>query len=196
MKVPPAIHQFTKSIDKNKAIALFKLLHQHKPEDHKQKKKRLLAAAAAKVKGEQAPATEKPRVVKYGLKHITSLVEKKKAKLVVIAHDVEPVELVIWLPALCRRMGVPYCIVKGKARLGQVVGKKNATALAFVNVKSEHQKEFSDLVAVAREQYNDKYEDIRRQWGGGKLGLKAEHEKKKKAEQIARERLRSKTAEK
>ena len=27
------------------------------------------------------------------------------------------VQLVVWLPALCRKMGVPYCIVKGKARL-------------------------------------------------------------------------------
>ena len=26
-------------------------------------------------------------------------------------------QLVVWLPALCRKMGVPYCIVKGKARL-------------------------------------------------------------------------------
>lgn len=43
-----------------------------------------------------------------------------KAQLVVIAHDVDPIELVVWLPALCRKMEVPYCIVKGKARLGTV----------------------------------------------------------------------------
>ena len=45
-----------------------------------------------------------------------------KAQLVVIAHDVDPIELVVWLPALCRKMGVPYAIVKGKARLGAVSG--------------------------------------------------------------------------
>lgn len=44
-----------------------------------------------------------------------------KAQLVVIAHDVDPIELVVWLPALCRKMEVPYCIVKGKARLGTVI---------------------------------------------------------------------------
>jgi len=38
----------------------------------------------------------------------------------VIAHDVDPIELVVWLPALCRKMEIPYCIVKGKARLGTV----------------------------------------------------------------------------
>jgi len=39
------------------------------------------------------------------------------AQLVVIAHDVDPIELVVWFPALCRKIEVP-CIVKGKARLG------------------------------------------------------------------------------
>lgn len=46
---------------------------------------------------------------------------QNKAQLVVIAHDVDPIELVVWLPALCRKMEIPYCIVKGKARLGAVV---------------------------------------------------------------------------
>ena len=51
-------------------------------------------------------------VVKYGLNHVTHLVETGKAKLVIIAHDVDPIELVVWLPAVCRKMDVPYIIVK------------------------------------------------------------------------------------
>ena len=51
-------------------------------------------------------------MVKFGLNHITHLVETGKAKLVVIAHDVDPIELVVWLPAVCRKMDVPYIIVK------------------------------------------------------------------------------------
>ena len=43
-----------------------------------------------------------------------------KAQLVIIAHDVDPLELVLFLPALCRKMGVPYAIVKSKSRLGAV----------------------------------------------------------------------------
>ena len=46
---------------------------------------------------------------------------QNKAQLVIIAHDVDPIELVVWLPALCRKMEIPYCIVKGKARLGAVI---------------------------------------------------------------------------
>merc|ERR1711918_227722 len=72
-------------------------------------------------------------------------IEKKQAKLVAIANDVDPVELVVWLPALCRRMGVPYCIVKNKSRLGKLVDKKNATCVALTSVSSADQKKLAQL---------------------------------------------------
>ena len=37
--------------------------------------------------------------------------------MVVIARNVDPIQLVIFLPALCWKMGVPYCIIKENARL-------------------------------------------------------------------------------
>jgi large subunit ribosomal protein L7Ae len=70
--------------------------------------------------------------------------------LVVIAHDVDPIELVIFLPALCRKMGVPYVIVKGKARLGTVVHKKTAAVLAIQEVRSEDDRELASLITAAK----------------------------------------------
>jgi len=70
--------------------------------------------------------------LKFGLNHITHLVEEKKAKLVIIAHDVDPIETVLWLPALCRKQDVPFCFVKGKARLGKLVNKKNSHSCSFI----------------------------------------------------------------
>lgn len=87
---------------------------------------------------------------KYGLNHVVALVEAKKASLVVIAHDVDPIELVIYLPALCRKMGVPYVIVKGKARLGTVVHKKTTAVLALEDVKSEDQRDLATLISAAK----------------------------------------------
>ena len=52
---------------------------------------------------------------------MTELVEEGKAKLVAIAHDVDPIEMMVFLPQLCRKKGVPFCFVKGKARLGKLV---------------------------------------------------------------------------
>jgi large subunit ribosomal protein L7Ae len=56
---------------------------------------------------------------------------------VVIASDVDPIELVVWLPALCRKMDVPYCFVRGKAALGKLVHLKNAAVLALTEVRKE-----------------------------------------------------------
>jgi len=81
--------------------------------------------------------SKKPVSVKFGLNHVTYLIEQGKAQLVLIAHDVDPIELVVWLPALCRKMNVPYAIVKGKARLGALVHQKTAAAVCVTAVKNE-----------------------------------------------------------
>jgi large subunit ribosomal protein L7Ae len=72
---------------------------------------RLKAEAEARAAGKEADK-KKPVVVKFGINHITQLIESGKAQMVLIAHDVDPLELVVWLPALCKKMGVPYAIVK------------------------------------------------------------------------------------
>jgi len=75
-----------------------KFLSKYKPESKVEKKERLKKLAEAEVKGEEKKVSPKPIFLKYGLNHVTHLVEEKKAKLVVIAHDVDPIELVLWLP--------------------------------------------------------------------------------------------------
>merc|ERR1712205_199891 len=173
LKVPPAINQFNKTLDKNLATNLFKVLMKYRPKDDAQKKERLTAQAEAEAAGKEVES-KKPVVVKFGINHITYLVEQGKAQLVCIAHDVDPVELVIWLPALCKQMNVPYCIVKGKARLGAVVHKKTATALALTAIKNEDKMEFSKLVEAIKASYNDVFQKTSRTWGGGIMGVKSQ----------------------
>jgi len=187
LKVPPAINQFTKVVDRNTAVQLFKLVNKYRPETKTEKKQRLYAAAQAKASGSEPAEHKKPVVIKYGINHITGLVEQKKAQLVIIADDVDPIELVVWLPALCRKMGVPYCIVKGKARLGTVVHKKTATALAFTDARPEDKQTLANLVTSIKENYNDKFEDHRRQWGGGVMGLKSQAVMAKRETALAKE---------
>merc|ERR1711991_346126 len=169
LKVPASVNQFTRTLDKNTATSLFKLLHKYRPEDKVAKKQRLLSAAEAKSKGEKVDTGKKPNFVKFGVNHVTGLVENKKARLVVIAHDVDPLEIVIYLPALCRKMGVPYCIVKGKARLGMVCRKKTAACVAITNVNKEDTGELNTLVNAVKELYKEQ----RNAKGGGKLGHKS-----------------------
>jgi len=174
LKVPPAIAQFQNTADKNLATQLFRLLNKYRPETKAEKKERLVKEAEA-IKGgkKKEDVSKKPYAVKYGLNHVVGLIENKKASLVLIPNDVDPIELVIFLPALCRKMGVPYVIVKGKARLGTVVHKKTAAVLALTEVRTEDKAELAKVVTAVKEAYNDKYEDARRHWGGGVMGAKA-----------------------
>jgi large subunit ribosomal protein L7Ae len=126
-------------------------------------------------------------VIKYGINHITALVENKKAQLVVIADDVDPIELVVWLPALCRKMGVPYCIVKSKSRLGTLVHKKTATALVLSEVRPEDKQEFAALISAVKTNFTEKFADSRRQWGGGIMGFKSNNKTAKREKAAARE---------
>jgi large subunit ribosomal protein L7Ae len=178
LKVPPAINQFTNTLDKNQASSLLKLLSKYRPESKEEKKRRLTAKAKDEAKGKAVKDGDKPKVVKYGINHVTTLVEEKKAKLVVIAHDVDPVELVVWLPALCRKMDIPYCIIKGKGRLGHIVYKKTAAALAVTEVRKEDLAAFQQLSSNFRIKYNDAAaaDRLRKpRWGGGIMGVKAMH---------------------
>ena len=181
LKVPPSVNQFTKTLDRNVAESVLKLALKYRPEDKAAKKERLLKEAEAAKSGGSVDK-KKPVVVKYGINHITSLVEQKKAKLVVIAHDVDPLELVVWLPALCKKMDVPYCIVKGKARLGTVVHKKTATASCFTEVNNEDSREFSKITESVHGMYN---ESQRISWGGGVMGSKSQAMMKKRAKRMA-----------
>merc|ERR1712224_549519 len=131
-------------------------------EDKHQKKERLMDMAKQRESGGDVVA-KKPYFVKYGLKHVTTLIEEKQAKLVCIAHDVDPIELVCWLPALCRKKDVPYCIVKGKSRLGQLVHMKNASCVALTAVRQEDRGELEAIASNMKGQFNDNV-DVRRRW--------------------------------
>eukprot|EP00397_Hematodinium_sp_SG-2012_P058071 GEMP01073172.1.p1 GENE.GEMP01073172.1~~GEMP01073172.1.p1 ORF type:complete len:269 (+),score=81.93 GEMP01073172.1:35-841(+) len=188
VKVPPCLAQFNNGIDKNMATKLLTFLKKYSPETKALKKERLVKLATEKKEGKDT-ASKKPVTLKFGLNHVTQLVEEKKAKLVVISHDVDPIELVCWLPALCRKKDVPYCIIKGKSRLGQLVHQKTASAVALTGVQSDDQKTLNSLRETFTGLFNDNVEH-RRKWGGGIMGVKSQHVQQKKEKLIAAEQAK------
>ncbi len=69
--------------------------------------------------------------------------------------------------------GCRYCIVKGKARLGLISGKKTSAVLCMDNVRSEDQQALANIVSACKANYLDKADEIRRHWGGGVRGTKS-----------------------
>jgi large subunit ribosomal protein L7Ae len=185
LKVPPTIAQFSHTLDKQQFLELVRLLKKLAPETKQQKKERLRASGEAQKSGKKVASKGLP-VLKYGLNHVTQLVENKEAKLVIIAHDVDPVEIVCWLPALCRKKDVPYCIVKGKSRLGKLVNKKTASCLAVTKVDQADQKDLATLAENFKAQFNANKES-QRSWGGGQVGVKSQHVRKRRQQALDRE---------
>ncbi|CAO2644649.1 60S ribosomal protein L7a [Lemmus lemmus] len=97
----------------------------------------------------------------------------EKAQLVAIAHNVEPPELVVFLPALCRKMGVPYYIIKGKVWLGRLLHRKTYSTPAFTEVNFEDKSALATLVEAIRTNYNDRHDETHCHWGGNVLGPKS-----------------------
>jgi len=188
LKVPPAINQFYRTLDAHAVTSLYKLLSKYKPEDRVAKRKRLLKVAKLRLKGKSlAKFPKKPLAVISGADRVVKAIERKQAKLVVIAGDVNPIELVLAIPSLCRKVDVPYVIVKSKAKLGQIVHRKTVSAVAFTSVRKSEKTELANLAAIARESFNENAEH-RKQWGGGKLSAKSAAAVAKKQKAVAKER--------
>ncbi len=62
--------------------------------------------------------------VRKGTNETTKAVERERAhaKLVVIAEDVDPPEVVAHLPILCDERKIPYVFVSSKQKIGSAVG--------------------------------------------------------------------------
>jgi large subunit ribosomal protein L7Ae len=60
--------------------------------------------------------------VRKGTNETTKAVERAQAKLVVIAEDVDPPEIVAHLPLLCEERKIPYVFVPSKEKIGSSVG--------------------------------------------------------------------------
>ena len=83
-------------------------------------------------------AVEKTRdtgKIKKGTNEVTKQVERGQAKLVVMAGDVSPEEILVHMPVLCQEKNVPYTYVPSRMDLGRSAGLNTGTAcLALVDV--------------------------------------------------------------
>jgi large subunit ribosomal protein L7Ae len=72
--------------------------------------------------------------IRVGTNEVTKSSERSEAKLVVMAEDVDPVEILVHIPMLCEEKRIPYIYVPKKQRLGQSAGlSKSAASVAVVD---------------------------------------------------------------
>ena len=89
--------------------------------------------------------------IKKGTNETTKAIERGLAKLVLIAEDVDPPEVVAHLPLLCEEKKVPYLYVPSKKRLGEAAGiEVNAASACIIDPGGA-----KDLVEELIKAYNE-----------------------------------------
>jgi len=84
--------------------------------------------------------------IKIGVNEVTKAIERGVAKLVLIAKDVDPVEIVMHLPIICEEKNIPYTYVATKKVLGEKTGIEVGTAAAAILEEGEAKKELEEIV--------------------------------------------------
>lgn len=70
--------------------------------------------------------------IKKGTNEATKAIERGVAKLVIIAEDVQPEEIVLHLPGLCEEKQIPYVYVPSKKQIGEACGLQVGAAAAAI----------------------------------------------------------------
>jgi len=70
--------------------------------------------------------------VRKGTNEATKAIERGMSKLIIIAEDVEPPEVVAHLPILCEEQNTAYVFVPSKQELGKALGIDITSAAAAI----------------------------------------------------------------
>jgi len=70
--------------------------------------------------------------IKKGTNETTKTIERGQAKLVILAEDVDPPEVVAHLPLLCEEKKIPYVYVHSKEQIGIAAGIDVPSAAASI----------------------------------------------------------------
>jgi len=88
--------------------------------------------------------------IRKGTNEVTKSVERGEAKLVVIAADVNPPEIVMHLPILCGEKNIPHIFVESKAELGAAAGLPVGTSAVAVANAGDAARKLNEFVDVLK----------------------------------------------
>jgi len=95
--------------------------------------------------------------VRKGTNETTKAIERAQAKLVVIAEDVDPPEVVAHLPLICDERKIPYVFVPNKQKIGSATGIDVPAAAACIT-------DVGDAASLVKE-INKRIEELKKKAG-------------------------------
>lgn len=121
--------------------------------------------------------------VKAGVNEVTKAVERSQAKLVLIAKDVNPKEIVMHLPILCKEKGIPYSFVETRKELGEKAGLEVSTSSVAIIDAGDAKNELNGLIKKVKALAGAGEEDKEREKKGKETSEENAEEPKEKTEE-------------
>ena len=85
--------------------------------------------------------------IRKGMNEVTKSIERSLAKLVIMAEDVSPPEILFHVPLLCEEKSIPYGYVSTKKELGNAARINIASsAISIENVGTGNDKALEDII--------------------------------------------------
>ncbi len=89
--------------------------------------------------------------IRKGTNEATKSIERGNAKLVLIAENVQPPEIVAHLPLLCDERKAPYVYVPEKQKIGEALGINVSSSAASIEDAGDAEKLVSEIVKKVQE---------------------------------------------
>ena len=89
--------------------------------------------------------------IRKGTNEATKSIERGNAKLVLIAENVQPPEIVAHLPLLCDERKAPYVYVPEKQKIGEALGINVSSSAASIEDAGDAEKLVSEIIKKVQE---------------------------------------------
>lgn len=92
-------------------------------------------------------AEKRDSKLRKGMNEVTKSIERAQAKLVVMAEDVSPPEILYHVPLLCEEKNVPYTYLSTKKNLGKAVNiNVGSSSIAIEKFGSGNENILDDIL--------------------------------------------------
>jgi len=108
--------------------------------------------------------SSKARQVKRGVKEVVKGIRKGEKGLLILAADINPIDIISHLPVMSEEAQIPYIFVASKEELGQASSTKRPTSCVMIcpDQKQKARKD-ADLKESTEDDYRELFEECRRE---------------------------------
>ncbi|KAG2077410.1 L30e-like protein [Suillus decipiens] len=105
----------------------------------------------------------KARQVKRGVKEVVKGIRKGEKGLLVLAADINPIDIISHLPVLSEEAQIPYVFVTSKEELGHASSTKRPTSCVMICPDQKRKVQKKDTEAEKDDDYRELYEECRKE---------------------------------